>query len=58
MLKELGHYLTKEFTKGSKEEIASKAHTLEKPEKCIEKVLQPRYIIYDFETDTHTDIQT
>ena len=33
MLEELGHYLTKEFTKGSKEEIAAKAHTLEKPEK-------------------------
>ena len=56
MLKELGHYLTRDFTKGSKGEVEAKLKTLKNPDEFIEKVLQPKYIIYDFETDTHTDI--
>ena len=47
MVKELSHYLTKGFTKGSKEDIE---------ESKKELVQYPRYIIYDFETDTHTSI--
>jgi hypothetical protein len=53
MVKELSHYLTKGFTKGSEEEIEAV-----KTEAAKNKILQPRYIIYDFETDTHTNIHT
>ena len=51
MVKELSHYLTRGFTKGSEEEIA-----LAKTEQAKAKILHPKYIVYDFETDTHTDI--
>ena len=56
MLKELGHFLRRDFTKGSEGEIKDKEQRLEKPEKAIKNILEPTYIIYDFETDTHTDI--
>ena len=56
MLKELGHFLRRDFTKGSEGEIKDKVLRLEKPEKAIKNILEPTYIIYDFETDTHTDI--
>jgi hypothetical protein len=61
MLTELSHYLTSSFTKGSKEEIAELIAKLENPnrekeDKIKKKILNQRYIIYDFETDTHTDI--
>ena len=48
MLKDVSHYLTRKFTKGSSEEIALG--------KNVDNIKHPRYIIYDFETDTHTDI--
>ena len=47
MVKELSHYLTKGFTKGSKEDIEQSKKEL---------IQYPRYIIYDFETDTHSSI--
>ena len=52
MIKELSHYLNKKFTKGSKEELQQ----YEGKQKAIDKIVQPKYIVYDFETDTHTDI--
>ena len=48
MLKDISHYLTRKFTKGSSEELALG--------KNVDHIKHPRYIIYDFETDTHTDI--
>ena len=59
MVKELSHYLTQNYTKGSREEIATKLETIEDSAKHVgimNKILRPTYIIYDFETDTHTDI--
>ncbi len=56
MIKELSHYLTKAYTKGSKGEIENKLNTLKNSDKAVEEILHPKYIIYDFETDTHTDI--
>ena len=50
MIKEMSHYLKRGFTKGSKEEIN------ETNEKYRKQITNPRYIIYDFETDTHTNI--
>ncbi len=48
MVKELGHYLTKKFTKGSSQEYE------QSNDKFKEHIKYPRYIIYDFETDTDT----
>ena len=61
MITDLAHYLTSSFTKGSKEEIAELIAKVEHPnrekeETIKKKILNQRYIIYDFETDTHTDI--
>ena len=50
MIKELSHCLRRGFTKGSIEEIS------ETKEKHRKQITNPRYIIYDFETDTHTNI--
>ena len=50
MIKEMSHYLKRGFTKGSTEEIN------ETKEKYRKQITNPRYIIYDFETDTHTNI--
>ena len=50
MIKEMSHYLKRGFTKGSTEEIN------ETNEKYGKQITNPRYIIYDFETDTHTNI--
>ena len=47
IIKDVSHYLKGEFCKGSKEEIALKPQS-------IEAIKNPTYIIYDFETDTHT----
>jgi hypothetical protein len=47
-LKELSHYLTKSFTKGSQEEIEQTNG------KFQDNIIHPEYIIFDFETDTHT----
>ena len=52
MLKELPHYLKKKHTLGSKEEMET---CCQKPT-TLDRISRPRYIIYDFETDTHTDI--
>ena len=51
MLKELGHYLESEYTKGSSLEIVNT-----KSKKRQMEIKCPKYIIYDFETDTSTDI--
>ena len=59
LLKDLAHYLTPNFVKGSKEEIEDKCKTLKnefKLKKAKEIISHPQYIIYDFETDTHTDV--
>jgi hypothetical protein len=50
MVKELSHYLTKNFTKGSSQEIEQATESFQ------EQIKHPRYIIYDFETDTDTSI--
>ena len=50
MVKELSHYLTKNFTKGSNQELE------EANDKFKEHIKYPIYIIYDFETDTNTSI--
>ena len=60
MIKDLAHYLTSSYTKGSKEEIGELIAKLEEPDikkvnNIKNKILNQRYIIYDFETDTHTD---
>ena len=47
IVKDVSHYLKAEFCKGSKAEIALKP-------KSIDRIKHPTYIIYDFETDTHT----
>ena len=51
MVKELGHYLSRGFTKGSQEEMETY-----RSEEGQQNVLKPRYIIYDFETDTSSGI--
>jgi hypothetical protein len=53
MLKELSHYLSPECTKGSKVDIGIR-NTNEDGEKQAQLIQE--YIIYDFETDTHTNI--
>ena len=55
--KDLAHYLSSGFCKGSKEELDFKLATVEEEEKqqfIKEKHTQPKYIIFDFESDTHT----
>ena len=51
MLNELSHYLLRNYTKGSSSEIDNT-----KNEKVKDIIKNPKYIIYDFETDTLTDI--
>ena len=51
MLNELSHYLSSNYTKGSSDEICNT-----KNEKAKDIIKNPKYIIYDFETDTSTDI--
>jgi hypothetical protein len=54
MLNELSHYLKKSYTKGSSVEIANAQES--ENENRVEIITYPKYIIYDFETDTSTDI--
>jgi hypothetical protein len=51
MLNELSHYLFKNYTKGSSDEINNT-----KSEIIKDIIKNPKYIMYDFETDTSTDI--
>ena len=51
MLNEIAHYLKPDHTKGSRGEIAEAENKKRK-----EAIAYPRYIIYDFETDTSTGI--
>ena len=50
--KDAAHFLHADICKGSKEEVDSKNGKL----KIIDKIEHPTYIIYDFETDTHSNI--
>ena len=57
--KDAAHYLQSKFCKGSKEELESRMNSNKNVNmipKIIETVNNPRYIVYDFETDTHTNI--
>ena len=54
--KDLAHYLQSGFCKGSEEELSFKlalAEDLEKRRLITEKHNHPKYIVFDFETDTH-----
>jgi len=53
MLKDLAHYLSPECTKGSKVDVGIRS-TNEDGETQAQLIQE--YIIYDFETDTHTNI--
>ena len=55
VLKDLSHYITRNFTKGSTEEVKTKLE-LKNSAPYVEQILQPRYIVFDFECDTHTNI--
>ena len=59
--KDAGHYLQPDICKGSKEELKRKIDKCKNPsknkiKKIIQQINNPRYIVYDFETDTHTNI--
>ena len=54
IIKDISHYLKAEYCKGSKEEIEFIKAKLKEPENRIDRIKHPTYIIYDFETDTHT----
>ena len=59
--KDAGHYLKRGICKGSKDEIVekyekSKNQTTKVLNKITEQMNNPRYIVYDFETDTSTNI--
>ena len=56
LLKDLAHYIERGFTKGSDGEIAEKNKLLKKPEASVRKITNPRYVVFDFESDTHTNI--
>ena len=57
MLDELPHTLISSFTKGSCEEIEQRTRNVKNSDKTAKKrdIWNPRYIIYDFETDTSSD---
>ena len=55
LLKDLAHYLDRGICKGSQQEIDEKYKTLKNPEKIIDQILHQKYVIFDFETDTHTN---
>ena len=53
--KDMAHYLVRDICKGSKEEIAFRCKTAKSESKrqlIKQTINNPRYIIYDFETDT------
>ena len=55
--KDLAHYLQSGFCKGGEEELSFKfalAEDVEKRRLITEKHNHPKYIVFDFETDTHT----
>ncbi len=56
--KDMPHYLSRGICKGSSEEIKRKIETTKKPdEEAIKQVINnPRYINYDFETDTSSGV--
>ena len=56
LLKDLAHYIERGICKGSQKEVDEKYKNLKNPDIIVTKLLQPKYIIYDFESDTHTDI--
>ncbi len=48
------HHLQRNYTKGSLEEI--EIYEGKNKNKMIDRIKQPKYVVFDFETDTHTDI--
>ena len=53
LLKDLAHYIQRGICKGSKKEVDEKYKTLKNPDKIVEQIQRPKYIVFDFETDTH-----
>ena len=61
MHKDAGHFLKRAICKGSADEIAFKIDkcknkSAEMQDQITEEINNPTYIVYDFETDTHTCI--
>ena len=58
-IKDISHYLRAEYCKGSKAELSarlSQVVSARTAAKVTQQIKNPKYIIYDFETDTHTDL--
>jgi hypothetical protein len=59
ILKDIAHYMKGEFVKGSAEEIKFRTSEITERKKLMaieDSIRHPKYIIFDFETDTHTNI--
>jgi hypothetical protein len=61
LLKDLSHYIERGFTKGSAGEIAEKNKQIKKVadrQLAIDKITNPKYVIFDFEKATRTRTYT
>ena len=56
LLKDLSHYIERGFTMGSVGEIGENNQKLKRPKASVRKITNPRYVVFDFESDTHTNI--
>jgi len=59
VIKDISHYLRAEYCKGSKAELSARLAQVVSARtaaKITQQIKNPKYIIYDFETDTHTDL--
>ena len=57
IIKDIAHYLKGDYIKGSEDEILSKMSEVSSMQtrlKVEDKIKHPRYIIFDFETETYT----